>query len=107
MLSNEALQGYSKYTKNEIDHARYKIGNSYFEAVIDRIEYLEGNQLSVWMVFNPPNGEKVTITEVQLIDTGGKVFLTQAEKLVIDAAQEGAIYNIIFSFKEVEADAAS
>lgn len=107
MLSNDALQGYNKYTKNEIDHARYKIGNSYFETTIERIEYLEENQLSVWIVFNPTDTKEVTVTEVQLINTGGKVFLAQDENLVIDAVQEGAIYNIIFSFKEVEADAAS
>lgn len=107
MLSNEALQGYSKYTKNEIDHVQYKIGDTYFETGIDRIESLPGNQLSVWMVFNPPDRQKVIISEVRLIDTGGRVFLTQAENLVIDAVQEGAIYNILFAFKEVEADAAS
>lgn len=107
MLTNDALTGYTKYTKNEIDHARYKIGGTFYDAVIDRIEHPAADQLSVWMVFNPPEGQKVTITEVQLINTGGKVFLTHTENLVIDAAQEGAIYNIIFSFKEVEANAAS
>lgn len=105
MLSDDALKGYSKYTKNEIAYARYKIGSNYYDTAIDRQEYVDPNQLSVWMVFNPPERKKVTITEVQLIATGGKIFLKQEENLLIDAAQEGALYNFIFKFKEVEASA--
>lgn len=107
MLTEDALKGYSRYTKNEISHARYKAGGTYYEVPIDEMEITESNQLSVWITCDRPEGEKVTISEVQLIDTGGKVFLKQPENMILDTAQEGGIFNILFTFKEVEADAAS
>lgn len=104
MLSEKARKGYADYTKREIAFARYKIGNTYYENRVDRFEFPEDEpgRLDVWLVLNPPVGQEVVITEIQLFDTGGQLFLTQTESLKVDAVQEGVLYKITFRFKEKE-----
>ena len=104
MLSDKALRGYAAYTKREIAYARYKVGGTYYETSADRYEFPDDapGTLNVWLVFNPPGGIKATITEVQLFDTGGTLFLSEAESITVDAAQEGVLYMVTFKFKEVE-----
>lgn len=104
VLSERAKKGYADYTKREIAYARYKVDGTYYENSVDRFEFFddEPGRLDVWLVLNPPMDGEIIITEIQLFDTGGQMFLSQTEALKVDAVQEGLLYRITFRFKEQE-----
>lgn len=101
MLEADAFQGYREYTKKTIAYAKYKIGSTYYNADIDRIEVTEGtSKMTVYLIINPPHTSKVTISEICLYDTGNKLFLRKTEAIELNPLQEGTLYLFKFDFKE-------
>ncbi|MFL2132997.1 hypothetical protein [Desemzia sp. FAM 23990] len=98
MLTDVALKNYCEYTKRIVSSAQYKIGSTYYEAGIDRIEQTENDTISVFLVINPPFSDDVTVKEVRLFDTGGDVWFKQEENISVKAYQEGVLYKFSFKF---------
>lgn len=99
LLTNNALSGYREYTKRIIAYARYKIGSQYYKVPIHDIKINNGT-IEVSFMIEPEISGAVTITEVQLFDNNNNLWLSKAEKLVKEAAQEGFYYLIKINIKE-------
>lgn len=100
MLTEKALQGYREYTKRTISYARYKIGSTYYKAPIKSIKIQSDGKIAVQFMIEPKINSKVTITEVQLFDTNNDLWLSKAENLVKESAQEGFYYLFRVTIKE-------
>lgn len=100
MLTEKALQGYREYTKRTITYARYKIGSTYYKAPIKDIKIQSDKNLAVEFMIEPQINSKVTITEVQLYDTNNDLWLSKAENLEKESAQEGFYYLFKIMIKE-------
>lgn len=100
MLTAKALEGYREYTKRTISYARYKIGSTYYKVPIKDIKVQSDGKLAVTFLIEPEISSKVTISEVQLFDTNNDLWLSKAENLVKEAAQEGFYYLFRISIKE-------
>ncbi|MCI3027677.1 hypothetical protein LMF32_00815 [Desemzia sp. C1] len=98
MLTDAALKSYCEYTKRIISSAKYKVGATYYDAGIDRIEQTAGDTISIFLVINPPFSGDVTVSEVRLYDTGGEIWFRQAENISVKAYQEGVLYKFSFKF---------
>ena len=98
MLTNKALANYCDYTKRIISKAQYKIGSTYYDAPIDRIEQTASDTISIFLVINPPFESDVTVTDVRIFDTGGDVWFDQKENISVKAYQEGVLYKFSFKF---------
>ena len=98
MLTPRALSDYRDYTRRIISKATYKIGSTYYDAVIDRVETTSSDTLSVFLIINPPFSTDVTVAEVRLYDTGNEVWFSQTEKISVKAYQEGVLYKFSFKF---------
>lgn len=100
MLTEKALQGYREYTKRTIAYARYKIGTTYYKTPIQDIKIQPDGKLAVRFMIEPKISSKVTISEVQLFDTNNDLWLSKAENLVKESAQEGFFYLFKITIKE-------
>ncbi len=100
MMTAKALEGYREYTKRTISYARYKIGNTYYKVPIKDIKIQTDGKLAVSFLIEPQINSKVTISEVQLFDTNNDIWLSKAENLVKEAAQEGFYYLFRITIKE-------
>lgn len=100
MLTEKALQGYREYTKRTIAYARYKIGSTYYKTLIQDIKIQADGKLAVRFMIEPKINNKVTITEVQLFDTDNNLWLSKAENLEKESAQEGFYYLFKITIKE-------
>ncbi len=100
MLTEKALQGYREYTMRTIAYARYRIGAEYYKAPIQSIKIQSDGKIAVQFMIEPKINSKVTITEVQLFDTNNDLWLSKAENLVKESAQEGFYYLFRVTIKE-------
>lgn len=100
MLTAKALDGYREYTKRTIAYARYKIGSTYYKVPIKDTKIQSDGKLAVTFLIEPQISSKVAITEVQLFDTNNDLWLSKAENLVKEAAQEGFYYVFKIAIKE-------
>lgn len=100
MLTEKALRGYREYTKRTIAYARYKIGSTYYKTLIQDIKIQADGKLAVRFMIEPKINSKVTITEVQLFDTDNNLWLSKAENLEKESAQEGFYYLFKITIKE-------
>lgn len=100
MLTEKALRGYREYTMRTIAYARYKIGSEYYKTPIQGIKIQSDGKIAVQFMIEPKINSKVTITEVQLFDTNNDLWLSKAENLVKESAQEGFYYLFRVTIKE-------
>ncbi len=100
MLTDIALKAYKDYTKWELSYARYKVGSSYIDIPIDRVEMIGDKALKVYLVINNHRHSTITVSEIQLINTDNEVFCQFEENIVINANEEGYLYVVKFKFKE-------
>lgn len=99
-FSDKAFKGLVSHTHKEIASAKYKIGNTYYEATINSIEEKK-SELILHLQFNPPLTSDVTVTEIALYDTSGDVFYKKAENIKFSPLNEGVIVRITINFMEV------
>ena len=100
-FSKKAFKGLVTYTHREISSAKYKIGNTYHDAIINSIEE-EDSKLVLRLLLNPINvTSEVTVSEVVLYDTAGEVFYNKAESIKFNPTNEGIIIRITINFMEV------
>lgn len=101
MLTATAMEGFKSFIEKNIAYARYKIGGTYYNAVIHRKERLPDGKVAVYFSIIPQAGSDVTITEVQLFDTNNALWASKAENIEVKSVQEGVLYRFAFDFKEV------
>jgi len=102
MLTNAAIQGYRDYTKRRIAYAKYKIGSTYYESLIDSVAVTSAGAVEVAFKIELKSGSG-TVTEVQLYDTDNQLWLSKTENLKMDSVAEGFTYVVQLTIKEVTA----
>lgn len=100
LLTNAAITGYREYTKRTLSYARYKIGSTYYKVSIDSVNVTSGGIVEVNFMIEPT--VTGTITEVQLYDTNGDLWLRKAESLDVSSVVEGFFYTVQLEISEKE-----
>jgi hypothetical protein len=102
MLTPEALNDIKEFTLNRIAYARYKIGSTYYNAIINDKEITAGGVVRVQFPIIPQAPATVRVTEAQLINTNSKVWAIQAVSIDIETVQTGILYWFEFNVEEKE-----
>lgn len=100
MLTENALKGFRDYAKRTISYARYKIGNSYFNAKITDITTDVEGKLKVDFTIDPTAHGDITVTEVQLYNTSGELWWNKSENITRKSNQEGIFYRVTINIHE-------
>lgn len=101
MLTPSAIAGFKDYVKRTISEARYKIGNSYYPAKISNIYLDSSGKVVIDFTIDPTQSGSVTVTEVQLYDTAGALWLSKTESITRKDNQHGIFYRFTIDIKEV------
>lgn len=99
-FSKKAFKGLVSHTHREIVSAKYKIGNTFYDATINSIEESDSS-LVFYLQFNPNVANEVTVSEISLYDTSGELFYSKAENIKFNPLNEGIIVRLTIDFKEV------
>ena len=76
----QGVRGLVSHTHKEIVSAKYKIGSTYHDAIINSIEEKDA-ELVMHLQFNPVVTGEVTVSEIALYDTSGELFYKKAENI--------------------------
>lgn len=100
MLTSNAIDGFKKYTQNNIGFAKFKVGSTYYQVDIHKKEVLSDGRLAVYVLIDDKIPGDITISEIQLYDIDSKLWLTKTENISKKAVQEGILYRFTFEFEE-------
>ncbi|EYE88258.1 hypothetical protein Q428_08645 [Fervidicella metallireducens AeB] len=100
MLTSNAIDGFKKYTQNNIAFAKFKVGSTYYQVDIHKKEVLSDGRLAVYVLIDDKIPGDITISEIQLYDIDSKLWLTKTENISKKAVQEGILYRFTFEFEE-------
>lgn len=100
LLTAAAIQGYRDYTKRRIAYAKYKVGSTYYKALINSVETTPDGVVEVSFDINLSTGSGI-VTEVQLYDTDNQLWFSKAENLKMDSVAEGFDYVVQLAIKEI------
>lgn len=102
MLTPGALTDIKNYALNRIAYAKYKIGSTYYTATINDKQITPAGIVRVQFPIIPQASSTVTVTEVQLISTGGAVWATKTVSISIETIQTGILFWFEFNVQELE-----
>lgn len=100
LLTNEAITGYREYTKRILSYARYKIGSTYYKVNIDSVKVMSDGIVEVNFMIEPKVAG--TITEIQLFNTDGELWMKKTESLDVSSVVEGFFYTVQLEISEKE-----
>ena len=90
-----------KGIKNDIASARYKVGNSWYTAKIEKAEILADNRIEVTFVIDHTVSGNITITGIELYDHNGTRIGSKDVSITRADATEGILYVCRFSLFQV------
>ena len=102
MLTAQAMEDFKVFIDRSIAYAKVTISGKTEEYKIHRRERLKDGRVAVYIQITPQAGKTVTVEKVQLYNYGGKLWAEKSEEIELSQAQEGVLYRITFSVKEVE-----
>ena len=101
LLTAQAITGYRDYTKRTVHHARYLVGSTWKDAGIESVETLSNGVVEIAFMIELDSGSG-TVTQVQLYDTAGQLWLSKNVSLKMEDVSEGFLYVVQLDIKEVE-----
>ena len=101
MLTASAMAGFKNHVKQVVAYAKYKIGSSYYKANITDIYMDSGGKVVIDFTIDPAQSGSVTVTEVQLFDTSGALWLTKTENITRKSDQNGIFYRFKIDIREI------
>ncbi|GHV32328.1 hypothetical protein FACS18949_02880 [Clostridia bacterium] len=101
LLTVHAIQDLKAYALRNIVKARYKVGNTYYDAPIDKKEYLPDGRAAVYFTIDHTLPGDITINQIQLFDMGGQLWAQKTESILREDVQEGVLYRFTFDITEV------
>lgn len=102
MLTENAIEGYKKYTERTVSYARYQIDGEWHNANISRNERMADGRVAIYIPIIPQTQDEVTITGVELYDKTNKLWAKKDESIKIESVQEGCLYRFTFDLHEEE-----
>ena len=102
MLTPTAIQGFKEYTRVTINYARYRVGNTYYRIPDANLtkDYLADGRLAVKLLIDTALPGNIRITEIQLFDTNGNLWLVKPENIIREDVTAGILYRFTFNFTE-------
>ena len=101
MLTTAAMTGFKNHVKRTVAYARYKIGSTWYRVDTLNMYINTSGQVSIDFTIDPPVSGTVTISEVQLYNTAGELWLDKADSIVRKSTQEGIFYRFTVDITEV------
>lgn len=101
MLTADALTGFKNHVKKTVAYARYKVGSTYYKTDVTDIYVDSGGRVAVEFTIDHTVSGNITVTEVQLWNTSGQLWLTKTENISRKASQEGIFYRFTIDINEV------
>ena len=101
MLTADALTGFKEHVKKVVAYAMYKVGSTYYRADVTNIYIDSGGKVAVEFVIDHIVSGDITVTEVQLWNTSGKLWLSKTENISRKDSQEGIFYRFTIDITEV------
>lgn len=101
MLTADALTGFKEHVKKVVVYAMYKVGSTYYRADVTNIYIDSGGKVAVEFVIDHTVPGDITVTEVQLWNTSGKLWLSKTENISRKDSQEGIFYRFTIDITEV------
>lgn len=100
MLTADALNGFRDHVKRTIAYAKYKVGNIYYDAKITDITIENDGKIKIDFTINHNSSGNITVSEVQLYNTSGKLWWNKAENIKRKSNQEGIFYRVTVNIHE-------
>lgn len=100
MLSTVALTALKNCIKDNVAYAKYKVGNTYYQAEIRSAYIMDDGRVAITFLIDDTVGGTITVTEVQLYNHNGELFANKAENITRKALQEGILYRFAFTVTE-------
>ena len=101
MLTADALTGFKEHVKKVVAYARYKVGSTYYRTDVTNIYIDSVGKVAVEFVIDHTVPGDITVTEVQLWNTSGKLWLSKTENISRKDSQEGIFYRFTIDITEV------
>ena len=98
MLTDTALDKFRAFVKRNIYRARYRVGSTWREAVINEVETQPGGTARAWLATTP--GGAAAVNRVELLDPSGATWAYQDVSISVTAQQSGILYWFDFTIKE-------
>lgn len=98
MLTETALDGLRSHVRRSIVAARYRVGSTWRDAVINAVELLSSGTIRARLAIIPDGA--VTINRVELLAPNGQTWAYQDVRITISAQQTGALYWFDFNIRE-------
>ena len=100
MLTTKALDGFKDHVKKTVAYAMYKVGTSYYRAKITDIYTDKEGKVAIEFTIDHTVPGNITVTEVQLYNTSGELWLSKTESISRKATQEGIFYRFTINIYE-------
>ncbi len=100
MLTTSALNGIKEYIRKTISYAMYKVGSTYYRAPISSTEVDTDGKVVVSVTITHESAGSITVSEIQLYDNNGQLWLSKAESVSRTSVQEGILYRFRFTITE-------
>lgn len=100
LLTAAAIEGYREYTRRTVAYAMYRVAGVLHRANISSITALPDGRLAIDFTIDHTLTGDITVTEVQLYNTSGVLWLNKTENIVRRAVQEGILYRFTFTIQE-------
>lgn len=101
MLTAEAFNGFKEYVKRTVAYARYKVGSTYYQTNLTKVYTDSGGKVSIEFQAGNEVSGNITVTEVQLFNTSGNLWLSKTESLQRKSTQEAIWYRFTIDIQEV------
>ena len=101
MLTTAALTGFKTHIQRTVAYARYKVGNTWYRVDTLNMYVATNGKVNIDFTIDPALSGTITISEVQLYNTAGEMWLDKAESIVRKSTQEGVFYRLAIEITEV------
>ena len=101
LLTQAAMTGFREYVKRTVSYARYKMNGSYVKTELSDVTVDSSGVVRISFMIYPKTGTE-TVTEVQLYDTSGNLWLSQAKNLTMKSVGDGFYELVKFPIVEVD-----
>ena len=100
MLTTAALTGFKNYVTKTVSYARYKVGSTYYKTDISKVYVNSDGKVAIEFYVDHTVPGNITISEIQIYDTSGQLWLTVSENITRKASQEAIFYRFTLEIKE-------
>lgn len=100
MLTVAALNGFKEHVKKTVSYARYKIGGTYYKTDISNVYVNREGKVAIEFSVDHTVPGNITVTEVQIFNTAGELWLTVGENITRKSSQEAIFYRFTLEIKE-------